>query len=596
MTLPLPLPARFHPAWLALAVPPVLWLATRAVGLDADADPGIRPVALALWIGAGLALLLWLERADRGPGSARWAKEIRPLLPGMLVSLIPAGLMPIGPSWLPGSVIPIGVALGGLLMAASTFGQEFEDGTLSALLAQPGGRRRILATKWLALSLALLFAGVALELAWWDEWGPGLDRTERLTVLLLGLILVATTPGYTLLARNGLAGMAFTVAVPLVLLLSERAVQQMIFRLRYADAELPGFPVRYEFVPFTHLAIPLYLLAGLFLTYRGFVRMQVLPDRPGAGSQALHPFARPIDRVLAGVLPGGPLGVLVRKELQLQVIPWLMAGIQIALWGLWMTTGRRPEHPEGPLLIAGMIGGLVLLVTGATCIAEERQLGTLAWQLTLPASAARQWAVKCGVTLVLALGVGVLLPLLLLTLGLGQAGLRDAVAWEKTPAFVYSAYGLGALLLVGFGIHASSISRRPMEATGIAAAGGFVHFLIGVGTGSLVVGWLERRLLRLSVQTQAGMEIPLPPAWIEGNASVMPWFSIVPWVAGLVLFGTQVHFAGRNFRRDRVPVADLARQGLILAVITIVGVALTAGLLGQLALWAHQAQQAAGGR
>src|SRR5206468_2033217 len=58
--------------------------------------------------------------------------------------------------------------------------------------------------------------------------------------------------------------------------------------------------------------------------------------------------------------------------------------------------------------------GLPALV-GSLAIAEERQLGTLAWQLQLPTPAWQQWAAKVGtvfgVTLLLSIGVpGLLVP------------------------------------------------------------------------------------------------------------------------------------------------------------------------------------------
>ena len=62
----------------------------------------------------------------------------------------------------------------------------------------------------------------------------------------------------------------------------------------------------------------------------------------------------------------------------------------------------RPGLPEFPLAGVGILyGALLAVLIGSLASAEERQNGTLEWQLLLPMAAWKQWAVKVGTVLVL---------------------------------------------------------------------------------------------------------------------------------------------------------------------------------------------------
>src|SRR5206468_1469267 len=54
--------------------------------------------------------------------------------------------------------------------------------------------------------------------------------------------------------------------------------------------------------------------------------------------------------------------------------------------------------------------GLLSIVIGSVASAEERQLGTAEWQVLMPVAAWKQWAVKVGVALGLAMLLAGLLP------------------------------------------------------------------------------------------------------------------------------------------------------------------------------------------
>src|SRR4029077_5691488 len=81
---------------------------------------------------------------------------------------------------------------------------------------------------------------------------------------------------------------------------------------------------------------------------------------------------------------------------------------------------------------------LIALLVGSLASAEERQLGTLEWQLTLPVAVWKQWAVKLGVTMALSLVIALAVPTLLFSMSVGTAPttremLRaDIVIWILT--------------------------------------------------------------------------------------------------------------------------------------------------------------------
>ena len=82
--------------------------------------------------------------------------------------------------------------------------------------------------------------------------------------------------------------------------------------------------------------------------------------------------------------------------------------------GIARSRAFLPEELRIPLVtVTNVYGGLVAIIIGAFASAEERQLGTAAWQNLMPVAAWKQWTVKVGVVLLLALTLGAGLPKLL---------------------------------------------------------------------------------------------------------------------------------------------------------------------------------------
>src|SRR5205085_208520 len=121
-------------------------------------------------------------------------------------------------------------------------------------------------------------------------------------------------------------------------------------------------------------------------------------------------------RCAAGARRYSPLRALAAKELHLQQLSFVVAGVNVCGWAIFLLLQRvipsLTRIPAGAVLLLYCTGLAVMI--GALASAEERHHGTLDSQLLQPTPAFQQWTVKVGVTLGLALLLGVGLPLLLI--------------------------------------------------------------------------------------------------------------------------------------------------------------------------------------
>jgi hypothetical protein len=369
---------------------------------------------------------------------------------------------------------------------------------------------------------------------------------------------------------------------------------ELIHRRLYPGEEVPMPSVSWVL----GLGAPAYLLTTLVWGWRMFTTLQLRDG--GAGGRAttvMHPLSRPVDRLLAAVLPArSALAHLVRKELRLHVVPWLVAGLTVGLWALGL--GIRWSAPDsetarilnevGTLSVfAGILGSLSFIIAGTAAVAEERELGTLETQLSQPIPLARQWVVKAGVAATLAITLGALLPASLIWLSFDAAKLQ--ATFGELPGIAAVAYGTVFVLLLALSLYASSVARNTMMATATAVfIGGGLAGLIAVL--SLSGGaWLNSVMERHVEQWPPNVSAP---AWAPSEA-VLEQLAVacLAVVGGLVALAFLI-LGGRNFRRLVVPGATLARQllGVGLALTVVLG--LGAAVFSQLALLRVQTDQA----
>ena len=586
----------FHLGWLLLLVPP---LAAFYVAWPNDNPPEFVTVVLRLVLAAVAVLpLIWLRSAPVAGRTQRLLKELRTLLPGGLIALVVPGLLALGEGREivreHGEWAAMAFGFGCLLMGASSFGSEFEQRTLAGLLGQPLPRGVLYLEKLGTLGLLLAFATVNLVLTLWLVPGLQFSLGDVATVLLVPVFAFCSGPLFSLLSRSTLAGMIFTLTVPFVVWLGTAfVVQKVLWFFPLGLSSEDGLP----WLPW--IGTPVYLLATATWGWRRFRSLEVRDGGAGGRSNTgLHPLSLPVDRLLASWLPAASGGArLIRKELRLHVVPWLVAGITVGLWILLLVLRRSTAEGELAAMLndvpsiavfAGLLGGLVLVSAGAACVAEERELGTLEWQLTQPVPLLRQWLTKVAVAAALALGLGVLLPATLVWASFGPAPLHTV--FGDLPVVILAAYAGFFLMVFTTSIYASSIARNTMMAVATAAGIG-MGFAGVIGLMTLAGGATLDGALSTASERWGPAEVP-PPAWAPTKEQVQDFstgfvaVTVVLFVAALLWLG------GRNYRRLVVPARDVSRQlaGVTMGLLILLGIFGT--IMVQLVVLAQQASQA----
>jgi hypothetical protein len=402
-------------------------------------------------------------------------KEIRLLLPAwvaaMLLAVVPPWILPLDYSIIHsiGSLILILFCLGVLILGITSFGQEFNSGAISNLLAQPLDRNRIWRTKTAILALAFLivcFAAYASFLcrfnaafsnaiildhkingvAFWAEF-----RLDTLELLALSA-LVTFSGGLwtTLLLRQMTAAFWFTLLIPVAIVVVITAGLQATV---LSDATINRIMIA---------VLLAYSIAGFLFARYLFLRAQ---DIQWSGGQITFLWRRKTFESIA--IPTSDrsrhwFSSLFRKEIQLHQANLLIAVFLLALNVASLCILKIHPHFKNPnvtfmLQAVGVLWLLMPLVIGGTAIAEERRLATLEFHLCLPISRRTQLIVKFFVGLLLSLFLGGVMPLLM-TQG------ENLHSWFAAPATVIAV--AAAIFFVSF--YASSFARTTVQAIGWA--------------------------------------------------------------------------------------------------------------------------------
>ncbi|MBL9172298.1 MAG: hypothetical protein JNL10_02085 [Verrucomicrobiales bacterium] len=604
MTLSLPTYRNsFHPAWLLLVVVPAMGLGMVTWNFDGESLVAFlgQSVLAALVVGP---MVLW-RNGEAPPWAPRWMKEMRGVLVPLLVSVgapevfgILRLLSPtVDPGEATGNWMATACVLGALVAGATTFGEEFEHRTFGALLSQPRSRRTLYLEKLASLALVLVWSGanLGLALAGFGNFAYGGESSQMVIGWGLLAVIFCTTPLYTLLTRSTLAGAIFTAAVPLLAALMGILVVEFV-EWRTGNRPDP------EAARWILYASPAYLAVTAWMGWRAFRGMQVNEGAGGAGPALHHPLSIPVDRVLGGLLPRGAFGQLLRKEARLHMVPWLVAGMMVACWAValgvrWLRirdTDASSAFDFGAVgVLFAIMGLLTLLVSGAACVAEERGLGTLEWQLTQPASVTRQWWIKILVAGGHFLLLGVLLPF---GLFVGLAGWQTVLSEPDLGALLRAVVVAGAAVFVfSIAVYASSFSRSTMKAAAATVGIAALMALVPIP----FAAWVGVRMDHLSTEFESG---PVSaPAFEPGRELVAVAGSIL---VGLLVVGVFVLLmvqGRRNFARAHVSGSQVVRQLLLVLLLLVPGLLVTSGVFLQVARWELQAnffrmQQARMGR
>jgi hypothetical protein len=370
------------------------------------------------------------------------------------------------------------------LLGALSIGQEFTDRTLAGLLAQPAARSSVLLHKLGVVAAMLLALGglawaygltpLAVARAW-----PEISPTGRVLVTVLPVLGgVLLTPCLTLLTRSALAGCVLTIALSLAMVIGSRAAVPWL----YGDAATLAQANAQFLDIFVHTMLAVVVLSAL-LMWRLFMRLEAIEGR----GLELHLPAwlfKPRVHLAAARSARSVWQQMLGKELHLQEITFVVSGLYVAAWLAVVLVGESlfPTRRAGLMTVATLLhAGAIPLLAGSLASAEERQLGTLGWQVLLPIAAWRQWAVKAAVVLVLSLGLAIGVPAILYALFASGPG-PVRLGWPPAAAIA---------AVATLSLYASSLSTNGVRALArVAPAIGGVMLVAHITMNVVMPGWM----------------------------------------------------------------------------------------------------------
>jgi hypothetical protein len=460
-------------------------------------------------------------------------------------------------------------ALACLWLCANAFGSEFEHRTVAQWLVQPRSRGELYREK---LGVAGGIAGgTAVIFYLTTSWSIASDPQFLASILGPLILGLASAPFFTLISRSTLAGFVFTLTVPMALyLVLQTALDVYHYRVYPTLADRSS-----EEKALLWAGGVIYLGAMALAGWRVFRRLEWREGGAGGGSApGLHALTGIWDRWLGRRWLGqAATAQLIRKELRLHVVPWLIAGILIGFWGLsllirkWAPEselGVAASNPYTVTLYAGILGVFIFLVTGASSIAEERVLGTLEWQWTQPIPMARQWRIKVGVATALALTLGLVLPAALVWLGFDAEALDTAFGqpdWQPIAA-----YAAALVALFATSLYASSVSQSSMKAVALTPLLLGSLWAVGALTVWGVFATLDGQsgnwwvLPDLDQVTDPEVLNQMPPRWLPPLGTLQQMSLIGAMILGAIWIGFVVQSARFNAQRLRMGWSTVSRQ------------------------------------
>jgi hypothetical protein len=384
-------------------------------------------------------------------------KEFRALFPLWLACVIPVWARGHLSGYLFPMLAVLAYGFGSIALGAQSMGHEYGHGTLGILLSQPAQRRRILIVKLVVLAGLLAALGLVASMTLFesrpfaDDFVDDLqDRSVGLprVALLIGLCGLFVAPAMTMLTRSGIAGLVFTIALPGILFVGTTLVG--FARFGNAAGPIERF-TEAVFWPAMYGICAVGAAAGWWM----FLRLEAVEGR---GTEIHLPLwlRRAAPDVAAPRRVHGPIRQLVAKELHLHQMPVALA----ALYALAMTVSSALHqfatgawiHALVPVTILYTLGIAALI--GSFASAEERELGTLDWQLLMPMAVWKQWTVKAAVAIVLSLALGFGVPLAFWAIS--PTVPMVARDWQSIVAM--------ALMLTAFGLYVSSLMTGGVRA------------------------------------------------------------------------------------------------------------------------------------
>jgi hypothetical protein len=389
-----------------------------------------------------------------------------------------------------------------IALGAQSIGHEYVHRTLDLTLMLPIGRRRLFLVK---LAVAAAMVG---PLAVGASMLGLFAKVPTLPPWLIVAIALCLAPTLTMLCRSQLAGTIFSMSVSWIVLIAVLVVTDAPWGSGDSDPAVLALWLR---------MVVAVLAGSAVLGWWLFMRLESTGGAPG-----IH--VNWSTRTRRVVVPRHPLWQLLKKECRLQQMTFAVTALYVAA-----CTMAAVCHLPGPGPNVSFIGAATVVyalgvsaLTGSLATAEERQLGTLAWQLQLPIPVWQQWAVKTVTAFSLSLLLSSGLPVLLVSVFWPSEG----ASVDMSPIF--------PIVTTAVSMYASSVC-----ATAVRAA-----------VTSVVAVPLSLRVILL-----VGL--------FRGRAGT---FVLLP--AGVVLL---LVFAFFNHRPEQPTASRVARQTLSIAALVAVG-------------------------
>lgn len=364
------------------------------------------------------------------------AKETRALLPIWMACVLTGSVA----AFMDGVARDLSVGAFGagmIALGAYSIGHEYVHRTLGLMLTLPAERRRVFVVKLVVLgAMVLSLAGYASLLRLFAPDVPP-------WLVAVGALCLA--PSFTMLSRNPLAAVMFSIWISIMLL----AAVMMILVGRW---DAPADVERAAFVIWWRVMVVVFA-GGAVLGWRLFKRLEWVE----AGVEISLPWRPGTTRDIA---PARPLWQLLTKELRLQRMAFGLAAWYLVVFAAEVVIRLVRPDADLPVLASATLGYWLCLpvLMGSIASAEERQLGTRAWQLLLPSPAWQQWAVKAGTVFGLTLLLGIAVPVL-------------ALQWlGPDDRFVRVLPNVRTAIVLGFVLSAVSLYVSSLSRSGVWAA------------------------------------------------------------------------------------------------------------------------------
>ena len=440
-------------------------------------------------------------------------KEIRALLPawiGCTAAVTIAAFLDDRRAFAAGVLAYV---LGSIALGAMSIGHEYTNRTLTLLLSLPSDRRRLYLVKLGVLTPMLLVLAAIAVVFLFEPRALDVPRSTAIPMLsvMSGLFLA---PWLTMLCHSPVAGVVFAVALPGLILAGGNA----------AGFAMYGYAAEARRL---NEAVLWWGLTGLCAiaavsSWRMFMHLEA--NDGGDIHVRLPRWGR--NRIAAAAAPDletarldHPLWLLAKKELRLQQLTVAIGGLYLLGWVTVSILRQTVPGFPGELFAVATVfySASVALLSGAMASAEERQFGTLESQVLLPMPSWKQFAVKAGMVVSVAVLLAVGLPALLGYVDESSRGIR-LTGW----------YAVTLVALATLSLYVSSLCTSGLQALLVSAATVVVvPMLLGTFIGAAVEWALRSLLPARHFAVPQSLAVPLGLALVAGFLALVLRFALV---------------------------------------------------------------------